>query len=537
MNLLQQKLGRLEQVFLALLLADLALYFVPAAAGIGAIVTLAVYITGAIVIVRIIRKNLKQIIWRLRNRLIVSYLFIAVVPIALLMLLVGIGGYILMGQMAIYVVNTELDRLSAGRSGTALSPELLSNVAPNLGDVLFAEWSSGSNPDLSFRNLRRGHVPPPANPLDIELTWLSPITFQSQTYALVVRSRPSAVLGTIFGQRMEWGQNILIFAIGVACLFLIVQLGSIIVGVSLTRTITGAVHELYEGTQKVKEGGLSHRIAVRGTDQLAELSLEFNRMTENLQRLIVVEKERERLQSELEIARDVQSRLFPKAALSFESLLVGGVCHPAQQVSGDYYDFLRLEDSSIAIAIGDVAGKGISAALLMATIQSAMRSQLTRTGPKSPAQVVSLLNRQIYASTAPEKYATFYFGLYDEATGLLTYTNAGHLPPILLRAGETQKLDITGTVVGAFPFSQYEEKQISLRTGDLLLAYTDGITEPENAYGEMFGEDRLIDVLIKHQSAGSDEIIARAMEAVLEWTGSPELQDDMTMLIASRNGT
>ena len=181
MNLLQQKLGRLEQVFLALLLADLALYFAPAAAGIGAIVTLAVYITGAIVIVRIVRKNLKQIIWRLRNRLIVSYLFIAVVPIALLMLLVGIGGYILMGQMAIYVVNTELDRLSAGRSGTVLSPELLSNVAPNLGDVLFAEWSSGSNPDLSFRNLRRGHLPPPANPLDIELTWLSPITSLTAT--------------------------------------------------------------------------------------------------------------------------------------------------------------------------------------------------------------------------------------------------------------------------------------------------------------------------------------------------------------------
>src|SRR5262245_60886005 len=533
MNLLRQKLGRLEQVFLALLLTDLALYFIPSAAGIGAIVTLAAYVTGAVVIVRLVRKNIKQIIWRLRNRLIVSYLFIAVVPIALLTLLVGIVGYILMGQMAIYVVNTELDRLSAGRSGTALSPELLSNVAPNLGDVLFAEWGSGSNPD-PFRKSRRGHVPPPVNLLDVELTWLSPITFQSQTYALVVRSRPSAVLGTIFGQKMEWGQSILIFAIGVGWLFLIVQLGSILVGVSMTRTITGAVHELYDGTQKVKEGDFSHRISVRGSDQLAELSLEFNRMTENLRRLIAVEKERERLHSELEIARDVQSRLFPKGALSLESLLVGGICHPAQHVAGDYYDFLRLEDSSMAMAIGDVAGKGISAALLMASIQSAMRSQLTRTGPKSPAQVVTLLNRQIYASTAPEKYATFYFGLFDEATGLLTYTNAGHPPPILLRDSAAQKLDITGTVVGAFPFSRYEEKQISLRSGDLLVAYTDGVTEPENAYGEMFGEDRLVDVLLRHQDAGSDEIVARAMEAVVEWTGSPELQDDMTMLIARR---
>src|SRR5262249_51345483 len=362
-------------------------------------------------------------------------------------------------------------------------------------------WSKGRGAP-SFHDLRSRRVPPPVNLFDIELTWYSPLTYESHPYGLIVRSRPSAVLGTIFGQRMDWGQNMLIFAIAVACLFLLVQLGSIVVGVSLTRTVTLAVHELYEGTQKVKEGDFSHRIAVRGTDQLAELSLEFNRMTENLQRLIAGEKERERLHSELEIARDVQGRLFPKTALSLESLLVGGVCHPAQHVAGDYYDFLRLEDSSMAMAIGDVAGKGISAALLMATIQSAMRSQLARSGPKSPAQVVTAPNRQSYRSTAPEKYATCYFGLFDEATGLLTYTNAGHPPPILLREGAAQKLDITGTVVGAFPFSRYEEKQLSLRSGDLLVAYTDGVTEPENAYGEMFGEDRLVDVLLRHQDAG-----------------------------------
>ena len=304
----------------------------------------------------------------------------------------------------------------------------------------------------------------------------------------------------------------------------------------MTRTITGAVHDLYEGTQKVKAGDFSHRIAVRGGDQLAELSLEFNRMSENLQRLIVVEKERERLHSQLEIARDVQLRLFPKTALSLPALHLSGVCHPAQQVSGDYYDFLLLEDSSLAMAIGDVSGKGISAALLMATIQSAMRSHLARAGLKSPAQIVSLLNRQIFASTAPEKYATFFFSLYEDSTGMLTYTNAGHLQPILVRDGGPHKLDGSGLPVGLFPSSLYEEKQIALMPGDLLVAYTDGITEPEDAYGEMFGEERLMDVLIKHQDAESGEIVARLMEAILEWTGSPELQDDMTMLITRRTG-
>jgi len=308
------------------------------------------------------------------------------------------------------------------------------------------------------------------------------------------------------------------------------------VGVSITRTVTGAVHDLYEGTEKVKEGDFSHRIAVRGADQLAELSLEFNRMTENLQRLIVVEKEKERLSSELEIARDVQQRLFPKAALSLPSIHLSGICHPAQQVSGDYYDFLRLENSSMAMAIGDVAGKGMSAALLMATIQSAMRSQLTGAAEVSTARVVSLLNRQIYANTGPEKYVTFYFGVYDEATGMLTYTNGGHPSPILLRDGTIHKLEVTGTVVGAFAASQYEERRIALAAGDLLVAYTDGITEPENAYGEMFGEERLIDVLVKYQSAGAPEIVSRSLEAALQWTGLPELQDDMTMLIAQRVG-
>jgi sigma-B regulation protein RsbU (phosphoserine phosphatase) len=527
------KPGWLEIAFILFLLADVALSFVPGGAVAGAALTVACYVVGAIVLVRFVRRNLKQALWRLRNRLIVSYLFIAVVPIALLMLLVFTAGRVLFGQVAIYLVNAELDRRMAGESAKEPSPELLSSLGSNLGHVLLVEAKSGSNPDPSFKSLPHHHVPPPVNPLDIEVTGLSPITLPSGPYVLVVRSRFSAVLRTI---SLDWGADWMLLIIGLAFLFLIVQVGSIIMGVSITRTVTGAVHDLYEGTEKVKEGDFSHRIAVRGSDQLAELSLEFNRMTENLQRLIVVEKEKERLSSELEIARDVQGRLFPKTALSLPSLHLSGICHPAQQVSGDYYDFLRLEDSSMAMAIGDVAGKGISAALLMATIQSAMRSQLTGVGQISTAQVVSSLNRQLYASTAPEKYVTFYFGIYDDATGMLTYTNGGHPPPILISDGTVRKLEVTGTVVGAFPAVQYEERKIALATGDLLVAYTDGITEPENAYGEMFGEDRLIDVLVKHQNAGAGEIVSRSLEAALQWTGSPELQDDMTMLIARRVG-
>jgi len=347
------------------------------------------------------------------------------------------------------------------------------------------------------------------------------------------------VLGIVFGQKADWSELAMTALVALVGVFLIVEMASLWAGIKLTRTITGAVHELYEGTQHVREGDFNYRIPVKGTDQIAELGGSFNTMTENLGRLIVVAKEKERLESELAIARDVQNQLFPKDVPFTKSLELKGVCTPARMVSGDYYDFMALPNDGLAFAIGDVAGKGISAALLMATIQSTMRTQLSTANGSplqhlSAAKMVATLNRQLYATTSPEKYATFYFALYDEALHTLTYTNAGHLAPMLLHGNNLEMLDSTGTVVGAFPVAVYEEKTVTLEQGDVLLAYTDGIVEPENVYGEMFGEDRLKDLLVKYARADSAELIARTMEAVVHWTGEGELQDDMTMVVARR---
>jgi phosphoserine phosphatase RsbU/P len=214
-------------------------------------------------------------------------------------------------------------------------------------------------------------------------------------------------------------------------------------------------------------------------------------------------------------------------------------------VSGDYYDYLCLPNGNLALAIGDVAGKGISAALLMASIQSIMRTQLAAGLPLSAAagngggparfstsSVVAQLNRQLYASTAPEKYATFFFGVYDEHSRILSYTNAGHLQPLLVRRGGVQSLEVTGTVVGAFPSIRYEEQTIEIASGDLLIAYTDGITEPENAYGEEFGAERLAETALRYLNSEPVEIVAKIMEAVTNWSTAPELPDDMTVVIA-----
>jgi len=313
--------------------------------------------------------------------------------------------------------------------------------------------------------------------------------------------------------------------------------------VSLSRRITRAVNQLYEGTRRVIHGDFRHRIPVRTSDQLGELAESFNQMTGNLERLLSVEKEKERLQTEIEIAREVQTELYPKTAPPNCGLRLTVRCDPARMVSGDYYDYEEIANGKVAFAIGDVAGKGISAALLMATLQAALRAQLSQYQPtrdnecsRGPeldtASLVSQLNQQLYAHTSPEKYATFFFALFDEKSCRLTYTNAGHLSPLLFRNGDVVPLDSNGTVVGAFPFAKYDESCLNIDKGDLLVCYTDGITEPENAYGEMFGEERLIDLVKKHAHRDDQEIVGNVLEAVRSWTGSPELHDDMTLLLA-----
>jgi sigma-B regulation protein RsbU (phosphoserine phosphatase) len=638
-------LGRLGMAFLALLAAYVALRFAAPNSSFTKFAALAFYVTGMLFALQLARRNAKKVIWRLRNRLIVAYLFIAFVPIALIAILAALAGRELVGGTAVYLVSSELERRTSDMDGVAhmlaaapaekressirevmpymehlfprvtlairgqdiyrypagsdapsapagrkdahglvmkdgrlhswahvtqggtevtllapITADLMDELAPGIGQVSLISFSSperesaAKSPRAEPRRRKAPRLPEPANPLDVTIDGGSPLYFsywdapeKQDQWVLIVRTRPSIVFGTVFGQ-LNWAQGLLAIFVVVAAMLLLVWVVSLIMGISLTRTITGAIHNLYEGTERIKSGDFSHRIVVEGHDQLAELARSFNGMTENLERLFVVEKEQQRLQSEIAIAREVQSQLFPRGALAMKTVELTGVCHPARMVSGDYYDFIRLRDSSLAVAIGDVAGKGISAALLMASIQSIMRTQLTAGIPMhaaaapggdgraremlSAAELVSQLNQQVCANTAPEKFATFYFGLYDDESRVLTYTNAGHLPPILMRDGQAERLEVTGTVVGAFPFARYEEKTVQLQAGDLLVAFTDGIVEPENAYGEAFGEEKLIDLLLRYEQQEPEEIMARIMETVEQWTGASELYDDMTLLVA-----
>jgi phosphoserine phosphatase RsbU/P len=206
---------------------------------------------------------------------------------------------------------------------------------------------------------------------------------------LWVYSRPSAVLRSFFSRSEVLRGFLFDIVVAVAVLLLLVELVAVIIGTSLARRITGAVNQLYEGTRRVIHGDFEHCITVQTQDQLGELADSFNQMTGNLKRLVAVEKEKERLQTELQIAREVQQQLFPKEAPPIRGLKLTVRCDPARMVSGDYYDYEEIAQQKLVFAIGDVAGKGISAALLMATLQAALRAQIAQYSRRARMSVLT----------------------------------------------------------------------------------------------------------------------------------------------------
>ncbi|HEY2390400.1 MAG TPA: SpoIIE family protein phosphatase [Candidatus Angelobacter sp.] len=576
-----------------------------------------------------------HVMWSVRNRLIVTYLFIGALPVGLMGVMAIGSGYLVLQHLATFLAVSEIrgqeHRLTAanfaaieemerhagtpeqitamdasfpGRKilviqqaevpawlkpgfsglvfdhgeiylraanslptthGTSMvvstvpvNEKLLGMIANKLGSLTIEE-------KLSQRgSISAGTVPPAKRKFDWEFSFFGVIqstdwaTGEAQSTLLISGStRLSTVLLNLSESMSFWSATLGAALVAGAVLFAIVVLIATLIGVRLTRTITYSVANLYKATQHINRGDFTHRIQVKEKDQLAALQVSFNSMTTNLERLIIEQKEKERLQSELEIAHEVQAQLFPQAIAGTSTLELYGVCRPARIVSGDYYDFLSYGPDQIGIAVGDISGKGISAALLMATIHSAVRAyeqeQLLSVGttaaygttgrmamvtaqaaPASPAQMLWLLNRHLFQSTQPEKYATLFLGFYDDLKHRLTYSNAGHLPPIVLASdGSVRRLETGGTVVGLFSDRDYEEETVELYPGDIFIAFSDGITEPENEFGE-FGEERLIETISTYRHLPLERITEHAVSAIQDWIGSTEQPDDITLVLARR---
>jgi sigma-B regulation protein RsbU (phosphoserine phosphatase) len=410
-----------------------------------------------------------------------------------------------------------------------------------------------------------GTVPPPAASVDRQVTFPTTVFVvnwdtgdTSSPAAIIVQTRVSKLYERLFGALGDFAPTVEFVLLFVAIVFGIIEIIALVISYHLTRTVTGAVAQLYEGTMHINRGDFSHRIPVRSNDQVATLATSFNSMTASLEELIEEQKQKQRLENELAIAQEVQAQLFPHESVQLATLEVHGFFRPARTVSGDYYDFLTLDSDRLILAVGDISGKGISAALLMATIHSAVRALSMQDVPVlrepaavgaalgsdvmlasglrgldvSPSALLSLLNHQLYESTPPEKYATLFLGIYNGAERKLTYSNGGHLPPIIMSEdGSIRRLECGGTVVGLFDQRSYEEDSVELRSGEIFLAYTDGVTEPENDFGE-FGEQRLIDLLRENRELPLPRISEIVTAAVDDWIGANEQPDDVTLVLA-----
>jgi phosphoserine phosphatase RsbU/P len=367
------------------------------------------------------------------------------------------------------------------------------------------------------------------NPGDTDLLFVelsAPKLIQNVFYS---ESAESSVGRTILGA--------LEFVVG---FFLAVELLSLIGGIILTKSITNAVHNLDRGTEFIRRGDFSHRIVVKSDDQLGALAKSFNQMTEYVQTLVKERVQKERLERELEIAKEVQEQLFPKFAPQMTNMELTGLCLPARIVSGDYYDFLQFDDQLMGMALGDICGKGISAALLMANLQATLRSNVMTHGADihpgghngSVASIVKILNHQIYSFTSANKFASFFYAVYDNARASLTYCNAGHNPPLFFGAQGYRRLTTGGTVVGIFPDAEFEQETVQLQGGDIFLAYTDGIIESVNEYGEEFGEQRLISLVEQRLDLTAEQLQKAIVDEVLGWAFEEERDDDMTLIVA-----
>jgi sigma-B regulation protein RsbU (phosphoserine phosphatase) len=479
-----------------------------------------------------------------------------------------------LGEITVYTAGIMLDEShpnyknpnAANQPG--FETRIFSEPDKGKGDsaVRTAKTAPTPEADIFHPTFSVGSLAAPADMMDREITFGTPLPVLdwktgdlARAGALIrVRTRPSVLYTHLFAALGDIARGVEYILLAILIFFAVIELVALIIGTRMTTTVTGAVAHLYDATKHVDRGDFSHRIPVKSSDQLAQLSLSFNSMTESIEKLILEQKEKQRLEGELAIAQEVQAQLFPRQVSELESLEVHGFCRPARTVSGDYYDFLTASSHKLILAVGDISGKGISAALLMATIHSAVRAYSVESLPQmrepvavgavagagrimaawpegievSPGALLGLLNHQLYESTPPEKYATLFLGIYDGRTHRLTYSNGGHLPPILIsESGAVRRLEAGGTVVGLFDSVTYDEGSVEMHPGEIFLAYSDGVTEPENEFGE-FGEERLIDLVSANRSLPLLQISQTVTSAVDDWIGDNEQPDDITLVLA-----
>jgi sigma-B regulation protein RsbU (phosphoserine phosphatase) len=336
------------------------------------------------------------------------------------------------------------------------------------------------------------------------------------------------------------GQGLVLALFGIGGLFLVIEFIALIAGLALAKSITGSVHALFTGTELVRQGDFTHKIAVKTEDQLGELAVSFNQMTASIEDLLRQAAEKKRLEEELRIAREIQMSLLPQGPLVMPGLSLTALCVPAREVGGDYYDFFPMTSNRLGVLIADVSGKGTSAALYMAELKGLVLS-LSQIHT-SPRDLMIAANRIIANNLDARSFITMTYAVIDLNAGIMTYARAGHTPMMYLPgpgcgAREVQVLAPDGLVLGLKIDSgeMFErllvEESLPLHPGDLYLLFTDGITEAMNAADDCFGESRLARIVEKHAHLPSDQLRERVLREIEAFVGDAPQHDDMTMIL------
>ena len=577
---------------------------------------------------RLVRTLAGTLLWRIRSKLIVSYLFIALVPVLLLTLLFFLAGVLGVALLAAHLVNEELAGL--GRSLITTSEVALADL-PARDEAAAAAFETRlgpartTHPGLAATLLRRGRVvvswggAPQALP-----SWWKEKEFAGLTgagegkdvfRAVCVRGEATAILdlpldralfaplaerlgihvlgegktpveagvepsdargfnGAALPERLDWGtgqrqtrplafrfqaldllryispgivgdedekrQNlseILVIALWVVGNVFLVMYGiALVLGLLLARSITRSVHELSRGTERLRRGDFKTPIPVTSRDQLGELTDSFNHMARGIEGLLLQQVEKDRLEEELRIARQIQMSLLPaEKGLALPGLRIAALCLPAAEVGGDYYDLLPLSPTRLGVLIADVSGKGTSAALYMAELKGLVLS-LSRIY-ESPGKLLSEANRILAANMDARSFITMTYAVVDVEKRTMRYARAGHNPLIHLQAatGKTRILTPPGLGLGMDKGDRFdailEEDEVALQVGDVFLFFTDGLSEAMNPEAELFGEGRLRHILTESEALTTEEIREKILGEVRAFAEGTAQADDMTMVI------
>lgn len=585
-------------------------------------------------VVRLGRFLVRRLLWRIRTKLIVSYLFVAVVPVVLLGAFFCIAGLFFSGLVASYLVTSEVERSGQVMGNVARS--ILSDLPHDdqaLAAILRAQLDAARaiHPHLSYSLVRRGKTIAASGdaPRQLPSWWKGPefrglVTVENGEVLRVVFSQDDALLafdapvdGQLFaslekrtgiqflstGGRVEtrgrevqievddekvqaraesrqisgmpfvsildttdWTTgkqeqepltfsfrprqlvsqlspgslnmaDVLVKALtAVGAVFLVMYCFALLLGLLLARSVTRSVHALSRGTERLQSGDFSHRIQVRSRDQLGELAESFNMMARGIEDLLRQQAEKERLEEELRIARQIQMSLLPaEGAVSLPGLQIAALCLPAAEVGGDYYDLIPLSDTRLGVLVADVSGKGTSAALYMAELKGLVLS-LSRIY-SSPAALLAEANSILCATLDSRSFITMTYAVVDSTARTMRYARAGHNPIVHLEAktGRTRVLTPPGLGLGLDRGERFaevlEEAEVPLTSGDTFLFFTDGLSEAMNQRSELFGERRLRDVVESGDGLGSEELKQRILEEIRAFADGASQHDDMTMVI------